>query len=458
MIQKILIANRGEIAIRVIRACREMGIKTVAVYSEADKEALHTQLADEAVCIGPAPAANSYLNMEQIISATIITGADAIHPGFGFLSENSRFAALCEACNIIFIGPDSSTIARLGNKVEARRTMREAGVPVIPGTDEPFTDAEKAREEADQLGYPVMIKAVSGGGGKGMRVAYSREEFCNQFLTAQKEAEHAFGDEQMYLEHYCENPRHIEVQVLADKYGNVIHLGERDCSIQRNHQKMIEEAPSAAVGETLREKMGNAAVKAAKASGYTNAGTIEFLLEDEERFYFMEMNTRIQVEHPVTEWVTGVDIVKEQIRIADWQHLSYRQEDIKITGHAIECRINAEDPEHNFRPCPGTITDTYLPGGKGIRLDSAIYSGCTITPYYDSMIAKLIVYAKGRKEAICKMHSALGEVIIEGVKTNIDFLYEILEREDYQKGDIRVSYLENVLAEKKLQRNEGENP
>ena len=452
MIRKILIANRGEIAIRIIRACREMGIETVAVYSEADRQALHTQLADEAVCIGPAAAKDSYLNMEQIISATMVTGADAIHPGVGFLSENSRFAALCEACNITFIGPDSETIAKLGNKAMARTTMIQAGVPVIPGSEEALTDENRALTIAKEIGFPVIIKAVLGGGGKGMRVAYSEEEFVQEFLTAQKEASQAFGDNQMYIEHFVENPRHIEVQILADQHGNVIHLGERDCSIQRNHQKMIEESPSIAVSEALREKMGRAAVQSAKAAGYTNAGTIEFLLEEDEKFYFMEMNTRIQVEHPVTEWVTGIDLVKEQIRIADGRKLSYTQDDVQIKGHAIECRINAEDPRHNFRPCPGTITDMYLPGGKGIRIDSAIYSGYTISPYYDSMIAKLIVYAKSRKEAIAKMHSALGEVIIEGITTNIDFLYDILEREDYQDGDITISYMDHVLEEMQEER------
>ena len=452
MIRKILIANRGEIAIRIIRACREMGIETVAVYSEADRQALHTQLADEAVCIGPAAAKDSYLNMEQIISATMVTGADAIHPGVGFLSENSRFAALCEACNITFIGPDSETIAKLGNKAMARTTMIQAGVPVIPGSEEALTDENRALTIAKEIGFPVIIKAVLGGGGKGMRVAYSEEEFVQEFLTAQKEASQAFGDNQMYIEHFVENPRHIEVQILADQHGNVIHLGERDCSIQRNHQKMIEESPSIAVSEELRDKMGKAAVQAAKAAGYTNAGTIEFLLEEDEKFYFMEMNTRIQVEHPVTEWVTGIDLVKEQMRIADGRKLSYTQDDVQIKGHAIECRINAEDPRHNFRPCPGTITDMYLPGGKGIRIDSAIYTGYTISPYYDSMIAKLIVYAKSRKEAIAKMHSALGEVIIEGITTNIDFLYDILEREDYQEGDITISYMDHVLEEMQEER------
>ena len=447
MIGKVLIANRGEIAVRIIRACREMGIETVAVYSEADREALHTQLADEAVCIGPAPSSESYLNMQNIISATLISGADAIHPGFGFLSENSKFAELCEQCSITFIGPESDVIRKLGNKSEARNTMMNAGVPVIPGSKEPIYDAEEGAKIAAEIGYPVIIKAALGGGGKGMRVAETPEEFENSFQTAQKEAQMAFGDNTMYIEHFVQHPRHIEFQIMADKHGNVIHLGERDCSIQRNHQKVIEEAPSAAVSEELREKMGQAAVQAAKAAGYTNAGTIEFLLEEDETFYLMEMNTRVQVEHPVTEWVTGIDIVKEQIRIASGRHLSYTQDDVHITGHAIECRINAEDPKHNFRPCPGTITDMYLPGGKGIRLDSAIYSGYTISPYYDSMIAKLIVYAKSRKEAIAKMHSALGEVIIEGITTNIDFLYDIMEREDYQEGNITISYLENVLKE-----------
>ena len=448
MIRKILIANRGEIAIRIIRACREMGIETVAVYSEADREALHTQLADEAVCIGPAAAKDSYLNMEQIISATMITGADAIHPGFGFLSENSQFAKLWEACHITFIGPDSDIIARLGNKAVARQTMVDAGVPVIPGCQKALTDVKEALEIAKGIGFPVIVKAVLGGGGKGMRVAYNEDEFENAFLMAQKESGLAFGDESMYLEHFVENPRHIEFQILADNYGNVIHLGERDCSVQRNHQKVIEESPSAVVDEELREKMGQAAVLAAKAAGYKNAGTIEFLLEKDKSFYFMEMNTRIQVEHPVTEWVTGIDLIKAQIRIADGEKLKWKQEDIQITGHAIECRINAEDPSKNFRPCPGRITDMYLPGGKGVRIDSAIYSGCEVSPYYDSMITKLIVFAATRKEAIAKMHRALGEVIIEGITTNIDFLYEIMERPDYQEGDFTIQYLEKVLEER----------
>ena len=448
-IKKVLIANRGEIAVRIIRACREMWIETVAVYSEADKEALHTQLADEAVCIGPAPSTESYLSMDRIISATIISGADAIHPGFGFLSENSRFAELCEQCNITFIGPKAEVIAKLGNKQEARNTMVAAGVPVIPGSKEPIYDAQSGAKVAEEVGYPVIVKAALGGGGKGMRVAQTPEEFESSFLTAQKETQMAFGDNTMYIEHFVEHPRHIEFQILADEYGHVIHLGERDCSIQRNHQKMIEESPSTALTEDLRRQMGEAAVKAAKAAGYVNAGTIEFLLEKNGNFYFMEMNTRIQVEHPVTEWVTGIDLIKEQIRIASGMELSYTQEDVKLTGHAIECRINAENPEKGFRPSPGTITDIYLPGGKGIRIDSAIYSGYTIPPYYDSMIAKLIVWAKNRGEAIRKMQSALGEIIIEGIDTNVDYQYEILNNPDYIAGNIDIEFIEELERAKK---------
>ncbi len=441
MIKKVLIANRGEIAVRIIRACREMGIETVAVYSEADKEALHAKLADEAVCIGPAASAESYLSMDRIISATIVTGADAIHPGFGFLSENSRFAELCEQCNITFIGPDSKVIAKLGNKQEARNTMAAAGVPVIPGSTEPIYDAAAGAVIAGEVGYPVIVKAALGGGGKGMRIANTPEEFERSFQTAQKETQMAFGDNTMYIEHFVQHPRHIEFQILADHYGNVVHLGERDCSIQRNHQKMIEESPSVALSDELRERMGEAAVKAAKAAGYQNAGTIEFLLEKSGSFYFMEMNTRIQVEHPVTEWVTGIDLIKEQIRIASGRKLAFAQEDIHLNGHAIECRINAENPAKGFRPSPGTITDMYLPGGKGIRIDSAIYSGYTIPPYYDSMVAKLIVWAKNRSEAVRKMQSALGEVIIEGIDTNVDYQYEILNRPDYLSGDIDIEFI-----------------
>lgn len=446
MIQKVLIANRGEIAVRIIRACREMGIETVAVYSEADKDALHTQLADEAICIGPAPSKDSYLNMERIISATIVSGADAIHPGFGFLSENSKFAELCEQCNITFIGPSSEVIRNMGNKSEARNTMIQAGVPVIPGYQEKIQDVVCAKEIAAKIGYPVIVKAVLGGGGKGMRVAQTEETFENAFLTAQKEAMAAFGDDSMYLEHFIENPRHIEFQILADSYGHVVHLGERDCSLQRSHQKILEESPSTALTEELRQKMGAAAVKAAKAANYTNAGTIEFLLEKSGAFYFMEMNTRIQVEHPVTEWVTGIDLIKEQIKIASGKVLEYGQNDIALKGHAIECRINAETPSKNFRPSPGTITDMYLPGGNGVRIDSAIYSGYTVTPYYDSMLAKLIVHGKDREEAIAKLRSALGEIIIEGIDTNVDYQYELTENPDFLAGKIDVGFIERLMS------------
>ena len=444
MIKKVLIANRGEIAVRIIRACREMGIETVAVYSEADAEALHTQLADEAVCIGPAPSKDSYLNMEQIISATIVSGADAIHPGFGFLSENSKFVELCEQCHITFIGPNSDVIRKMGHKAEARNTMIQAGVPVIPGSKEPIYDAKTGAKIAEEIGYPVIVKAALGGGGKGMRVAHNAAEFETSFQTAQKEAEMAFADGTMYIEHFVQHPRHIEFQILADKHGNVVHLGERDCSIQRNHQKLIEESPSSALNPKLRKAMGEAAVRAAKAAGYTNAGTIEFLLEKSGSFYFMEMNTRIQVEHPVTEWVTGIDLIKEQIRIADGEKLKVSQEDISLNGHAIECRINAEDPAKNFRPSPGTITDVYLPGGKGVRIDTAIYSGYTVPPYYDSMLAKLIVHAKSREEAILKMRSALGEVIIEGIQTNVDYQYDILHHPDFVSGNTDIEFIETM--------------
>ena len=444
MIQKVLVANRGEIAVRIIRACREMGIETVAVYSEADKEALHTQLADEAVCIGPAASTESYLNMERIISATVVSGADAIHPGFGFLSENSKFVELCQQCNITFIGPDAEVIRKMGHKAQARTTMVEAGVPVIPGSKDAIYDEEVGKRVADEVGYPVIVKAALGGGGKGMRVAYTAEEFSQAFTTAQKETKMAFADETMYIEHFVEHPRHIEFQILADKYGNVVHLGERDCSVQRNHQKMIEESPSIALSQNLRDRMGEAAVKAARAAKYENAGTIEFLLESSGNFYFMEMNTRIQVEHPVTEWVTGIDLIKEQIKIADGQKLSYTQEDIQITGHAIECRINAENPSQNFRPSPGTITDLYLPGGKGVRIDAAIYSGYTVPAYYDSMLAKVIVHAANREEAIKKMRSVLGEVIIEGIDTNVEYQYEIMNHPVFISGDIDIEFIANM--------------
>ncbi|MBS5523391.1 MAG: acetyl-CoA carboxylase biotin carboxylase subunit, partial [Clostridiales bacterium] len=401
--KKVLIANRGEIAVRIIRACRELGIETVAVYSTADAQALHTQLADEAVCIGPAPSKDSYLNMENIISATVISGADAIHPGFGFLSENTRFVEMCEECHITFIGPSSDLIHKMGNKSQARATMVEAGVPVVPGTKEPVYDALAGLEIAKKIGFPVMIKASSGGGGKGMRIAWDEAGFGKSFHTAQMESVNAFGDDTMYIEKYIVHPRHIEFQILADKQGNVVHLGERDCSVQRRHQKVLEESPSCAIGGDLRVRMGAVAVAAARAVGYENAGTIEFLLDGNKDFYFMEMNTRIQVEHPVTEMVTGIDLIKEQIRIAAGLPLSFSQEDIKVSGHAIECRINAENPKKNFRPSPGTIQEVHFPGGNGIRVDTAVYPGYTIPPTYDSMIAKLIVHGKDRAEAIAKM-------------------------------------------------------
>lgn len=444
MIKKVLIANRGEIAVRIIRACREMGIETVAVYSEADKDAVHTQLADEAICIGPASSSESYLSMERIISATIASGADAIHPGFGFLSENSKFASLCEHCHITFIGPDSEVIRKMGNKSRARNTMIEAGIPVIPGSTDPIYDARTGARTAKHIGYPVIIKAALGGGGKGMRIANTPDEFESSFQTAQKEAKMAFGDDTMYIEHFVRHPRHIEFQILADSFGNVVHLGERDCSVQRNHQKIIEESPCNAISPKLRKVMGETAVRAAKAANYVNAGTIEFLLEKDGSFYFMEMNTRIQVEHPVTEWVTGIDLIKEQIRIASGLPLSHKQKEIPLFGHAIECRINAENPKQNFRPSPGKITGMYLPGGKGIRVDAAIYEGYTVPAYYDSMLAKLIVHADTREEAIAKMRSALGEVVIDGIETNIDYLYEILNHPDYCSGQIDIEFIEKM--------------
>lgn len=435
MYQKLLIANRGEIAVRIIRACREMGIATVAVCSTADREALHAQLADECVCIGPARPAESYLNMEQILSAAISTGAQAIHPGFGFLSENTKFARMCRQCGIDFIGPSPESIEKMGDKSQARQTMISAGVPVVPGTQETLTDAEQAQKEAEKIGYPVIIKASAGGGGKGMRVAQNAGEFKELFLMAQNETKQAFGDDRMYLEKYLGNARHIEVQVLADRFGNTIHLGERDCSIQRRHQKMIEESPAVSLGEKLRGEMGDAAVRAAKAAGYYSAGTVEFLVDGDGSFYFMEMNTRIQVEHPVTEMVTGIDLIKQMIRIAAGETLAYAQEDVTVRGHAIECRISAEDPGRGFLPCAGTVTGLYLPGGNGVRVDSLLFNGCSIPPFYDSMLAKIIVHADTRKEAICKMRSALGELIIEGITTNADFLYDLVGSEWFAEGD-----------------------
>lgn len=447
MFQKLLIANRGEIAVRIIRACREMGIKTVAVYSQADADALHTQLADESICIGKAEAKDSYLNMERILSATIASGADAIHPGFGFLSENSKFAALCEKCNIAFIGPSAKTIEETGNKSEARNAMVRAGVPVIPGTKNPIFTAEVGRKFADEIGYPVMIKAALGGGGKGMRVVRNSEEFEKNFQNAQREAENGFGDNSMYIEKYIEHPKHIEFQILADNEGNTIHLGERDCSVQRRHQKMIEESPCTALDDALRQQMGEMAVRAAKAVGYRNAGTVEFLLDSHRQFYFMEINTRIQVEHGVTELVTGIDLVKEQIRIAAGEKLGLRQSDIHLTGHAMEVRINAENPDKNFAPCPGTIQELHIPGGNGVRIDTAVYPGYIIPPYYDSMIMKVMVYDKDRESALKKMRSTLGEVIIEGVTTNLDFQYEILKNKEFESGAVHTDFIEKNFEE-----------
>ena len=448
MFRKILIANRGEIAVRIIRACREMGIATVAVYSEADREALHTQLADEAVCIGPAAATDSYLNMEQILSACIATKADAIHPGFGFLSENSRFVEMCEKCNITFIGPTAEMMDKMGNKSQARLTMIEAGVPVVPGTKEPVYDAKRGAAMAEDIGYPVMIKASSGGGGKGMRIAFGPDDFEENFQVAQLESVRGFGDNTMYIEKYVQEPRHIEFQIMADKFGNVVQFGERDCSIQRNHQKMIEESPSVALTPELRRRMGDAAVRAAKAVHYESAGTIEFLLDKDKNFYFMEMNTRIQVEHPITEMRTGIDIVKEQIKIAAGEKLKIKQKNVQFKGHSIECRINAENPRKKFRPSPGKITGLNLPGGNGVRIDTAIYEGYTIPANYDSMIAKIITYGDTRNEAISKMKRALEETVIEGIDTNLDFLFQIIKNPNFLRGKFDTSFIEKEILEK----------
>ncbi len=447
MFEKILIANRGEIAVRIIRACREMGIKTVAVYSEADRDSLHTLLADEAICIGPAPSGQSYLNMERILSATVAMKAEAIHPGFGFLSENARFAELCEKCSIAFIGPSASIINRMGNKSEARKTMMEAGVPVVPGGKEPVHTVEDALSLAKEIGFPVMIKASSGGGGKGMRISYGEDDFEANFQNAQMESIKGFSDDTMYLERYIEKPRHIEFQIMADKHGNVIHLGERDCSIQRRHQKVLEESPSVAISDELRRQMGETAVRAAKAVGYENAGTIEFLLDKNKNFYFMEMNTRIQVEHPVTELVSGMDLIKEQIRVAAGEPLSVVQKDIHLKGHAIECRINAENPSKNFMPCPGMITNIHIPGGNGVRVDTHIYNDYKVPANYDSMLMKLIVHGKDREEAIAKMRSALGEFIIEGIDTNLDFQFEILCHPAYEDGDTDTHFIQTYFPQ-----------
>lgn len=449
MFKKILIANRGEIAVRVIRACREMGIATVAVYSDIDKEALHTQLADEAVCIGSAMPKDSYLNMANILSACVLTGADAIHPGFGFLSENSKFAKMCRECNIKFIGPDYETIDFIGDKAKAREIMKFSDVPVVPGYEGEIRDENHALELAKEIGYPIMIKASAGGGGKGIRIAFNDEEFLMGYKTAKAEAKACFGNDTLYLEKFIQKPKHIEFQILADEYGNVIHLGERECSMQRKNQKVLEEAPSNVLTEELRNKMGEIAKRAALAVDYKNAGTIEFLFDKDNNFYFMEMNTRIQVEHPITEMITGIDIVKEQIRIASGEKLRFTQDDIKLKGHAIECRVNAEDPDHDFRPCPGKIEELCVPGGMGVRIDSAIYCGYKIPHCYDSMIAKVITYGNDRNEAIVKMRRALSEFAVGGVNTNINFDLSILDTEEFIRGEYDTSF----LAEKMVKNN-----
>lgn len=445
MFKKILIANRGEIALRIIRACKEMGIETVAVYSEADRESSHVHLADESVCIGPAPSADSYLNVTRIISAAEISDAEAIHPGYGFLAENTDFAELCSSCDIVFIGPSPQAISRMGDKAKARETMMAAGVPIIPGSEGVVTRTEDALALAHKIGYPVIVKASGGGGGKGMRVAHTDMTLGSVIMTAQQEAQRAFGNAEVYIEKYIEQSRHVEIQIMGDSHGNAVHLGERDCSIQRRHQKVLEESPSTAVNEQLRAKMGEVAVRAAKEVNYCGAGTVEFLLDADGSFYFMEMNTRIQVEHPVTELVTGYDLIKEQIRVAAGEPLSFRQEDVKLQGWAIECRINAENVERNFMPSPGRIVRSVFPGGPGIRVDSHIYSGYCIPPNYDSMIAKLITYGRDREEAIVRMRRALDEFVIEGVHTTIELQQFILSNTDFVLGNVHTKWLEGLL-------------
>lgn len=439
---KILIANRGEIAVRIIRACKEMNIKTVAVYSEVDKDALHTRLADEAICIGPGVASKSYLNIKNIITAVYVTKSNSIHPGFGFLAENSNFAKICEESNIKFIGPKAEVIDLLGNKVKAKNMMKNAGIPVIPGSNGSVNTLEDAIEISEKIGYPVIIKASAGGGGKGIRVANTADELENAYEIVKQEAKNSFNDDEIYIEKCIQNPRHIEIQILADEHGNVVHLGERDCTIQRNHQKIIEETPSPVIDDKLRKKMGEDAIKVAKTAGYSSCGTVEFLVDKDGNYYFMEMNTRIQVEHPITEMRTGIDIVKEQIKIAAGEELKYKQKDIKFKGHSIECRINAENPSKNFRPCPGKIEGLHLPGGNGIRIDTAIYDGYVIPSSYDSMIAKIITYGSTRNEAISKMKRALEEVVIEGIETNRDFLLEIINNLNFIRGKYDTSFIE----------------
>ena len=442
MLKKVLIANRGEIAVRIIRACREMGIRTVAIYSEVDKDALHVKLADQAICIGPAKSSKSYLNMKAILEAACLTGADSIHPGFGFLSENANFAKICQEMGIKFIGPNHELIELLGNKSKAKETMKNAGVPVVPGSDGLIYSKDEAVKLAEKIKYPVILKASAGGGGRGIRIAHNKEELEKAYSLVKQEAKVSFNDDSIYMEKFIENPRHVEIQVLADEHGNGIHLGERDCSVQRRNQKIIEETPAMIIDDETRKKMGEVAVKAVKEIGYTNAGTIEFLVDKNKDFYFMEMNTRVQVEHPVTEMVTGVDIIKEQIKIASGEKLSIKQKDIKMTGHSMEARINAEDPEKNFMPCAGTITGLHIPGGNGIRVDTAIYSGYTIPPTYDSMIAKVIVHGKTREESIAKLKSAVAELVVDGITTNADFILKILDNKNFQTNNYDTSFIE----------------
>ncbi|OUN36611.1 acetyl-CoA carboxylase biotin carboxylase subunit [Faecalibacterium sp. An77] len=445
MFKRVLIANRGEIALRVLRACRELDIEPVVVYSAADAEALHVQLAEQAYCIGPARAADSYLNMNAILTVAKAAGCDAIHPGYGFLSENDQFADACAEAGIAFIGPSGDVIRAMGNKAAARKMMMAANVPVVPGSDGAVETAQQAKEIADRIGYPVLIKASAGGGGRGMRRVFEPDQLIPLFEEARSESVACFGSGEMYLEKLILNPKHIEFQILADKAGNVIQLGDRDCSIQRRNQKMLEEAPSKALTPELREKMGAAAVAAAKAAGYENAGTIEFVLDQEGNFYFIEMNTRIQVEHPITEYVTGIDLVREQIRIAAGLPLSHKQEDVVLRGHAIECRINAEDPARNFQPCPGKIDFLHLPGGCGVRVDTGLYTGCTLPPYYDSLMAKLIVWAPTRLEAIRRMRRVLEEMIIDGPANNADLLHQILYHPEFVRGSFTTAFLDENL-------------
>lgn len=447
MLRKILIANRGEIAVRIIRACKEMGIETVAIYSTADDRGLHVDLADEAICVGPTKIQDSYLNINNILSAAISTGCDAIHPGFGFLSENSTFASLVEELGLKFIGPKGSVIDNMGNKSKAREMMISANVPVVPGSDGLIESIEQGKEVAKEIGYPVLVKASAGGGGRGMRVINSEEEFEDLFQTAKLEAKMSFGDDSMYMEKFVENPRHIEFQILADQFGNVVHLYDRDCSVQRRNQKVIEEAPSPVLDELTRQKMGQIAVLAAKTVGYENAGTIEFLLDKHQNFYFIEMNTRIQVEHPITEMITGIDLIKEQIKIASNLPLSFKQEDIKINGHAMECRINAENPSLNFKPSPGTVETLNIPSGFGVRVDTSVYQGYTIPPFYDSMVGKLIVHGANRAEAIAKMKRSLEELVVDGIDTNIDFQYAIMEHENFINNKYDTSFIQKHMHE-----------